>query len=252
MSLTSKSLEVEIEEEVRSRVRLKLRAWKTFVNNAFDNLKLRWEEICEDGDVLPGEGQSRSDPAAAQLDGDNTAETDDSTGTDYTERDAEETQTNFMTSPNDTTAEEDDDYSTADESDDNDDFETLRTSSPNRTEDDGVIAEDEYPASGRISDMLNHVPIAREVEEEDFDNLDAESPFVEPPSPPPPQAVKSKRKVADTPCPYCSKLFVNVNIHISKSQYCKEQRMQRRSGFMGDDDGPSAASTPINQQTDRR
>ena len=249
MFLTSKSLEEQIEEEVTRRVRLKLRVWKKVVNRALDNLKLRWEEICEDGDVLPGEGQSRSDPAAAQLDGDNTAETDDSTGTDYTERDAEETQTNFMTSPNDTTAEEDDND---DESVDNDDFDTLRTSSPNRTEDDGVNAEDEYPASGRISDMLNHVPIAREVEEEDFDNLDAESPFVEPPSPPPPQAVKSKRKVADTPCPYCSKLFVNVNIHISKSQYCKEQRMQRRSGFMGGDDGPSAASTPINQQTDRR
>ena len=253
MSLTSKSLEEQIEEEVKRRVRLKLRAaWKTLVDSTFDHLKLLWEEICKDGDVLQDEGQSRPDPASAQQDGDNT-EIDDSTGSDYSERDTEETQTNDMTLPNDTNVEEDDDYSTtANESDDNDrwtsDFDTLRTSSPNRTEDDGCIAEDEYPASGRISDLLNHVPLAREVEEEDFDNLEAECPFVEPP--PPPQAVKSRRKVADTPCPYCSKLFVNVNIHISKSRHCKEQRMQRRSGFMGDDDGPSAASTPINQTED--
>ena len=279
MSLTS--LEDQIEEEVKRRVRLKLRAaWKTLADSIFDHLKLLWEEICKDGDVLQDEGQSTSDPASPQLDGNNT-ETDDSTGSDDSERDTEETQTNDMTLPNDTNVEEDDDYSTtANESDDNDrwtsDFDTLRTNSPNRTEEDGVIAEDEYPASGRISDLLNHVPLATEVEEveeegnhEDegeveyqmrgtvengnIDNLEAEGPFVEPPSPP--QAAKSKRKVADSPCPYCSKMFVEakgVKIHISKSRYCKDQRMQRRSGFMGDDDGPSAASTPINQGINRK
>ena len=230
MSLTSKSFEEKIEEEVRRRVRLKLRAWEKIVNSALDRLKLRWEEICDDEDVLPCEGQSRSDPAAAQLDGDNT-EIDGIPGSFYLAK--------F-------------------------DFDTLRTSSPNRTEEDGGIAEDEYPASGRISDLLNHVPLAREVEEEgnhedegeveyqmrgtveneNIDNLEAEDPFVEPPS----QAAKSKRKVADTPCPYCYKMFVEakgVKIHISKSRYCNEQRMQRRSGFMGDNDGPSAESTPI-------
>ena len=277
MSLTSKSLEEQIEEEVKRRLRFKLRAaWKTLMDSTFDHLKLLWEEICKDGDVLQDEGQSTSDPASPQLDGDNT-ETDDSTGSDDSERDTEETQTNDMTLPNDTNVEEDDDYSTANESDDNDrwtsDFDTLRTSSPNRTEEDGGIAEDEYPASGRISDLRNYAPLAREVEEEgnheddgevdyqmsgtveneNIDNLEAEGPFVEPP----PQAAKSRRKVADTPCPYCSKMFVGakgVKIHISKSTYCKEQeqRMERRSGFMGDDDGPSAASTPINQGINRK
>ena len=278
MSLTS--LEDQIEEEVKRRVRLKLRAaWKTLLDSTFDHLKLLWEEICKDGDVLQDEGQSRPDSASAQQGGDNT-ETDDSTGSDDSERDTEETQTNDMTLPNDTNVEEDDDYSTENESDDNDrwtsDFDTLRTNSPNRTEEDGGIAEDEYPASCRISDLLNHVPLATEVEEveeegnhEDegeveyqmrgtvengnIDNLEAEGPFVEPPSPP--QAAKSKRKVADTSCPYCYKMFVEakgVKIHISKSRYCKDQRMQRRSGFMGDDDGPSAASTPINHEINRK
>ena len=245
MSATSKSLEEEIDEEVRRRVRLKLRLWTKIVCSALDRFKLIWEEICDDdADVLPGEGQSRSDPAATQLEGDNT----------------EETPTNFMTS-NDLNVEDEDEvsdeYSNVDESDD---IDTLRTSSPNRTEEDGDIAEDECPASGRISDLLHQVPLARDVEEdgnyeveEEYqisgvvenenieNNLEAECPVVEPP----PQAAELKRKVANTPCPYCYKMFrgsKGVKIH---SRHCKELRMQRRSEFMGDDDGPSAVSTPI-------
>ena len=147
--------------------------------------------------------------------------------------------------------------------DESDEIDTLRTSSPNRTEEDGDIAEDECPASGRISDLLHQVPLARDVEEdgnyeveEEYqisgvvenenieNNLEAQGPVVEPP----PQAAELKRKVANTPCPYCYKMFRGSNgvkIHISKSRYCEELRMQRMSGYMGDDDGPSAVSTPI-------
>ena len=276
MSATSKSLEEKIDEEVKKRVRLKLRLWTKFIYSALD----RWEEICDDGDVLPGEGQSesRSDPAAAQLEEDNTETDDSAAGTDCMERDMEETLTNFMTSQNNVNvedAEEDDDEdSNVDESDDIDRsyfdrcrsyFDTLRSSSPNRTEECGDIAEDEYPASGRISDLLHQVPLARDVEEdgnyeveEEYqisgvvenenieNNLEAEGSFVEPP----PQAAELKRKVANTPCPYCYKMFRGSNgvkIHISKSRYCEELRMQRMSGYMGDDDGPSAVSTPIRQ-----
>ena len=149
MSATSKSLEEKIDEEVKKRVRLKLRLWTKFIYSALD----RWEEICDDGDVLPGEGQSesRSDPAAAQLEEDNTETDDSAAGTECTERDMEETLTKFMTSPNDVNvedAEEDDDGdSNVEESDDIDrsyNFDTLRSSSPNRTEECGDIAEDEY------------------------------------------------------------------------------------------------------------
>ena len=268
MSATSKSLEEKIDEEVKKRVRLKLRLWTKFIYSALD----RWEEICDDGDVLPGEGQSesRSDPAAAQLEEDNTETDDSAAGTECTERDMEETLTKFMTSPNDVNvedAEEDDDGdSNVEESDDIDrsyNFDTLRSSSPNRTEECGDIAEDECPASGRISDLLHQVPLARDVEEdgnyeveEEYqisgvvenenieNNLEAQGPVVEPP----PQAAELKRKVANTPCPYCYKMFRGSNgvkIHISKSRYCEELRMQRMSGYMGDDDGPSAVSTPI-------
>ena len=224
MSATSKSLEEKIDEEVRKRVRLKLRLWTKFIYSALDRLKLNWEEICDDGDVLPGEGQSRSDPAAAQLEGDNSETDDSAAGTDCTERDMEETLTKFMTSPNDVNvedAEEDDDGdSNVEESDDIDrsyNFDTLRSSSPNRTEECGDIAVDECPASGRISDLLHQVPLARDVEEdgnyeveEEYqisgvvenenieNNLEAQGPVVEPP----PQAAELKRKVANTPCPY--------------------------------------------------
>ena len=272
MSATSKSLEEKIDEEVKKRVRLKLRLWTKFIYSALDRLKLSWEEICDDVDVLPGEGQSRSDPAAAQLEEDNTETDDSAAGTECTERDMEETLTKFMTSPNDVNvedAEEDDDGdSNVEESDDIDrsyNFDTLRSSSPNRTEECGDIAEDECPASGRISDLLHQVPLARDVEEdgnyeveEEYqisgvvenenieNNLEAQGPVVEPP----PQAAELKRKVANTPCPYCYKMFRGSNgvkIHISKSRYCEELRMQRMSGYMGDDDGPSAVSTPIRQ-----